>query len=509
MSSLLRPIALIISALAFLAQCAAFAANAPPAFAQNEGAPGFVNSGSAADVRARFVVLGPEGVATARVITGADVCPALTLDGAPVPMALRAGKETIPQRPTMSRPEDSKSADFPIITCDLAIPEGTFSARLIFRDGDFALPLPVKNPQRILIIGDTGCRLKLSEGLFQPCNSSALWPFEAIADMAAHMRPDLVIHTGDIHYRENACPKGLAVCKDSPWGYGFDAIEADFFAPARHLLEAAPWIFVRGNHEICARAGQGWWRFFDPRPLVPHQNCNDPADDDTGDYSAPYAVPIGDDTRLIVFDSAKVGIKILHEDDAQYKTYKAQMEEAFGLIKDTPHAFFIDHHPILGLATNAKPDGSLAAYAGNQGLQSVLNAITPKLLFPRTVQGLISGHIHVFQVTSFASDHPPQFISGNAGTWVDDPNLGALPAGAKASDDSLIDHFVTSNAYGFLTMQRVAQEGASQEPASHDPASDHWLMREWTRFGTLATRCDLINRKASCTPAILPNPGRG
>ena len=105
-------------------------------------------------------------------------------------------------------------------------------------------------------------------------------------------RPDLVIHVGDYHYRENACPAGNAGCAGSPWGYGWDAWEADVFAPARRLFAAAPWIVVRGNHESCNRAGQGWWRFLDPRPLAPHQDCNVAADDGIGDYSEPYAVPL-------------------------------------------------------------------------------------------------------------------------------------------------------------------------------------------------------------------------
>lgn len=37
-----------------------------------------------------------------------------------------------------------------------------------------------------------------------------------------------------------------------------DAWEAwwlDFFQPAGELLTAAPWVFARGNHELCSHAG--------------------------------------------------------------------------------------------------------------------------------------------------------------------------------------------------------------------------------------------------------------
>src|SRR5262249_1672167 len=56
-------------------------------------------------------------------------------------------------------------------------------------------------------------------------------------------------------------------------------LEGGFFAPAAPALRAAPWIVVRGNHEICRRAGAGYFRLLDPRPadaappcvdLVPH-----------------------------------------------------------------------------------------------------------------------------------------------------------------------------------------------------------------------------------------------
>ena len=84
--------------------------------------------------------------------------------------------------------------------CRLAVPPGASHARL---DGR-ALPLPRAAPQRILIFGDTGCRVK---GLtVQDCNDPRLWPFALIARKAAAWRPDLVIHVGDYYYRESPCP---------------------------------------------------------------------------------------------------------------------------------------------------------------------------------------------------------------------------------------------------------------------------------------------------------------
>ena len=51
-----------------------------------------------------------------------------------------------------------------------------------------------------------------------------------------------------------------------------DAWEAwwlDFFQPAGDLLAAAPWVFARGNHELCSHAGPGWFYFLDASSELP------------------------------------------------------------------------------------------------------------------------------------------------------------------------------------------------------------------------------------------------
>jgi hypothetical protein len=106
-----------------------------------------------------------------------------------------------------------------------------------------------------------------AEDAWQACNDPEAWTFAEVARAAAAAHPDLVLHVGDYHYRENACPEGHAGCAGSPWAYGWDAWDADFFTPAAPLLAAAPWVMVRGNHEECARAGQGWWLLLDPHAL--------------------------------------------------------------------------------------------------------------------------------------------------------------------------------------------------------------------------------------------------
>jgi len=444
-----------------------------------------IATGSTDPIEAAFVVLGAGGEPLARVITRGADCPVLQVDELPQTMTVRATPATLPQRPTMSAPEDSKPSAFPVLVCDATFARGVHRAIV----GGHALPVSRLEPRRIVVIGDTGCRIKRADGVFQACNDPLQWPFAQIAASAAAMRPDLVIHVGDYHYRETACPPGNDGCSGSPWGYGWDAWKADFFAPARPLLEAAPWIVVRGNHESCNRAGQGWWRLLDPRPLVPQRDCNDAANDNVGDYSEPYAIPVTQDTQFIIFDSSKVGIAPLANHDPMYLTYSLQMQKAFALGRDVAHNFFTNHHPVLGFAPNPTltPAG---LYPGNEALQSVLQAINPRLLFPSNTQAQLSGHVHLFEMVSFATAQPTQLISGNGGAWADARLPIALARRAQPAPGAVVETIVSTNEYGFMTIEQES-DGV-------------WRIEARDRSGQPVTTCMLRDAKTRCTPETLP-----
>jgi len=211
-----------------------------------------------------FVVMTGDGVSVARVLTAGAACPPIRLDGRDVAMSMRAPAATIAQRPTVSPALETKPSAFPVRACEARIPAGSVQASVAGRP----LPLPRARLARIVVIDDTGCRLKTS-GAYQDCNRTLAYPFARVAALAAAWKPDLVVHVGDYHYRENACLAERPGCAGSPWGYGWDAWDADFFTPASALLKAAPWVMARGNHESCTRAGQGFLRFLDPRSLRP------------------------------------------------------------------------------------------------------------------------------------------------------------------------------------------------------------------------------------------------
>ncbi len=444
-----------------------------------------VQSAADADpIRIAFVVLGEGGVPVARVITRASSCPVIEVDGVATPMKVRALPATEALRPTLSTPAFSKPSAFPVLTCELTLAAGAARATV----GGRALPLPKRVPQRIVVIGDTGCRIKAADGIYQACNDPEAWPFARVAAAAAAVRPDLVIHVGDFHYRETACPPENSGCAGSPWGYGWDAWDADLFTPARALFAAAPWIVVRGNHESCNRAGQGWWRLLDPRPLVPGRDCNDAANDAIGDFSDPYAIPFAADAQFIVFDSSKVGVAPLAITDPMYKTYMAQLRRAFELGAAVTHNFFMNHHPILGFAPNPTqtPTG---VYPGNASLQSVLVAVNGDRLFPVAFEALISGHNHLFEIVSFSTPQPTQLISGNGGAWADIALPRPLPSGATPSPGALIGSIVSTNQSGFMTIERDL-EGA-------------WRIEARDRQGRFFTTCMLRDSKTRCAPETL------
>jgi hypothetical protein len=430
-------------------------------------------------IQAAWVVLGEQGSARARVITSAATCPDLMQDGVALPMAVRAPAATIAQRRTASAASDSKSSEFLVLTCEAVLGADVHSLQV----GGRTLPPPVAQPQKIVVIADTGCRLKKADNVFQSCNDETIWPLKPISDRAAAFKPDLVIHIGDYHYRENPCPNGQAACAGSPWGYGWDTWNADMFTPMASLLGAAPWVMVRGNHETCVRAGQGWWRFLDPRALEAGRDCNLEANDLQADYSAPYAVPLGGDAQLIVFDSAKVPYKPLASSDAAYQIYLDQFKLVNRLSERAGFNIFLSHHPALGFGINPTKDGQVEITPGSVAMQTIMQGINPKRLFPDNIQIAMAGHVHLFEAIGFASDHPTQFVSGNGGSTNDIGLPNILPAGATPFSEAVVDVFRTTNTYGFMTMERQGRQ---------------WLMKSWDRNGKLMTSCTHENKKISC-----------
>jgi hypothetical protein len=437
----------------------------------------------APSVLSAYVVLGEQGGPVARVLSSDATCPAIEVDGRAQPMQVRAPAATIAQRPTASSATDSKPSAFPVLTCELALPAGTRTASVAGRP----LPLPAAEARRIVVIGDTGCRLKKADNAYQACNDPEQAPFGTVAAAAAAWRPDLVIHVGDYHYRENPCPDGNAGCAGSPWGYGWDAWRADFFQPAAPLLRAAPWVVVRGNHETCVRGGQGWWRFLDPRPLAPGRDCNRAADDQLGNYSDPYAVPLAPDTQLLVVDTAATTWRGLKPGATGFERYRDAYTKVAALAERTPYNLLTNHHPVLGFGADLDQHGQRYLQLGDKGLHDSFGAVNP-LLLPARVQALLSGHVHLWQQVSFSSPHPAQFVTGFSGTAEALVPLPDDPMAVQPAPGAVIGSFSSwVGGFGFMTMERDGP-GA-------------WRVEVHDRHGAVRNRCTLTGRQARCETA--------
>jgi hypothetical protein len=435
-----------------------------------------------ANVSYAYVLMGPDGVAVARAITADATCPVVTFGGVAMQMTVHAAAATVPARPMAYDDIYSPGpAVFPVTTCDATVPAGARSATI----GSRSLPLPKPVVQRIIVLGDTGCRMKAklapAHGDYQACDDPTAWPFQAVSDVAASFAPDLVVHVGDFHYRETPCPAGSPCAGVTNYGFGWASWEPDFFAPAESLLAAAPWIMIRGDHEICDRGGQGWWRFLDPRPIAPGQDCNAAADDMIGNYSEPYLVPLDADTVAVVLDTGAVSDGPFDPTSAESIIYGWQLQEAFYRAARWSHSLVLVHQPIL--AYNSGGSGSKGKCdPGNGELQGVLDGLFGDLLFPGAVDAVLSGHLHMTQFTSFQESLPPTFVLGNGGTSLAPLCSSETPA-TPYPKGTLAQALPQWREWGFATMERTASG---------------WTATLYDLNGTVITACSVTGRAVAC-----------
>lgn len=398
-----------------------------------------VASPLADDALFAWIQLGPGGSVLARAITAQSACPGIRVDGSDATMMRRA----------------RFSNQFPVTVCEAALPAAATSVTVL----DKNLTMPTSTPKRIAVIGDTGCRLNAYDG-FQACNDPAAWPFATIAQQVATWKPDLIIHVGDYLYREQACPAGNTGCAGSPYGDSWATWRADFFDPAAPLLSAAPWVFLRGNHEVCSRAGTGWFRLLDPRPWP--GACQE--------FTEPYPIPFTN-TQLIVIDSANAGDE--QTSAAETAAYQQQFDVVASLA--TTDSWLVSHKPAWGVIENS-------AESQIEVNTDTFEAATEDKL-PANIDLVISGHIHLAELFVFASasERPTQLIVGNSGTALD-KNVTATLDG-QALDDAALETGKTLEQFGFLTLEST---------------SDGWIATEHGQDGTQGSTCTLRAKRATC-----------
>lgn len=405
------------------------------------------------------------------VITG-GACPVATLDHqVPVALAARFDAATLTSVPGTASATNGKAgypqffvqnttpASFadgtPMATtswteCEAVIPAGHRTATI---DG-VELKLPVAHPHRILVMADTGCRmngaLAANGSNQQNCASPTAFPWAYLAQYESLFKPDLIVQVGDWFYRDTNCNNAFPGCADptsasyETWGDTFDSWNADVLFPARPLLQTAPWIMARGNHESCGRGARGWYALLDPYPYsYANVACAPSAPTApvgnvatyTPDFEPSYVVPAGG-VNFLVHDSSIANDAAVARPVAQ--NYDVDLTNLLAAVGPGSMNIFATHKPSFGLTYGAT--GSAAMPADNSGdftEQAVFaggtyaaSAFTNGV--PANIGLFLSGHIHQFEYMNFTdfAHYAPQLIVGTGGTLLDpDLNTGDVPGG--------------------------------------------------------------------------------
>ncbi len=403
-----------------------------------------------------FRLMTPGGGSVVRVLTEASVCPYVEVNGKQQLTHLRVSS----QQP----PRSDQAATFPIQVCELSVS----LADLVRWQGQ-ELPRLMHAPKKIVVLGDTGCRTKWP-AFYQSCNDPQQWPLAQVAHQAAAEHPDAVIHVGDYAYRESPCPTGG--CAGSPHGYGWDVWQADFFSPMAPLLAAAPWLVVRGNHESCARAGQGWFRFLDPFPYDGDHACAVSREHrETPD--PPYAVALGEGVQWIVMDSGAVSERKPHDGDPEVAQYASQFATVSRLAAQSSQNWLMMHHPVLGYG--------YLPLLGFEPANPVLSAALAHQHYPDWIPGgiqmVLQGHVHTFELSQFQGATPLGLIAGIGGDMLEPAFPNWIPGHAMVAPGVRLLQSVNDQHYGYLVLE---EESPGQ-----------WLMTEKTPEGQVRRRCQL------------------
>lgn len=340
--------------------------------------------------------------------------------------------------------------NFDVTVCEAPYPTRGLTMNIL----GTAIRLPPVPPTvtHVAVFGDTGCKPDDQNG----CKKDKHWPFGEMADSAAESdpTPDLILHMGDYNYRgtpgkiEIAQADGkrekvrvydagdntssVTCTLNGPY-YGQNSVgsdtpdswkawKKDFFEPASKLLRTAPWIVARGNHELCSRAGPGFFYFLDPGSnLLPgsggQQTCPSAEAVEPLIFRPPYRVDLGG-LSVVVLDSANACDQgSLHQQhfDLQFRSIQTLVQQA-----PASNAIWLQsHRPLSGLK---KPDedtpGNKIDPSGKYAvIDQTLQAAFARYPLPRPIHLVLSGHMHRFQALDFEPPNqlPTQLIIGNGG----------------------------------------------------------------------------------------------
>jgi len=273
-------------------------------------------------------------------------------------------------------PRGEPGSKFSRLVCEVKLPRTAAQVKVLGQTLNWK-----KSPRKIAIIGDTGCRLTAPSshpGQIQNCQDPDLWPFAKIAASINAWHPDLIVHVGDYHYRESTCPPGQKICEGSVGGDNEESWAQDFFNPAGPLLGSAPWIFVRGNHELCRRGGEGWFHFLDSRPL--EKQCRD--------RTQPLFERWGRQAFTVIDSADEQNI------NESLKTLASDQQG---------EGWLFSHRPFLTSELQGKEKVILPVFWSEPG----------------RISSVIAGHRHLFHFQPGKDGLPPEMVTGNGGALLD------------------------------------------------------------------------------------------
>ena len=253
-------------------------------------------------------------------------------------------------------------------------------------------------------------------------------------------------------------PTGQPGCAGSPYGDNWAVWQKDFFDPAAPLLAAAPWVLVRGNHELCSRGGHGWFRLLDPHPDA--DRCTE--------TTSPYALRIGS-LNLLLFDGADADDATA--DPTKVTLYREQLQT---LLANAPsHAWLLTHRPVWALAQGpgVTPGATL-----NATEQAAIRDLVPAGL-----DMVLSGHVHDFTSYDFGPSRPAQLVVGEGG---DANDAITQPVNPGIDIDGVkIRRALAIPDYGYVVLHRVSQG---------------WTGTVYALTDQVLARCRLHGRDVSC-----------
>lgn len=369
---------------------------------------------------------------------------------------------------------------FPVLVCEAEIDFGQ-TLTIALEDRALALPSVRTDPRRIVVFGDTGCKGYSAASNTGCPSGSPAQPFASLAAAAAEgPAPDVVLHMGDYNYRGTSSRVLFTVEKDgkpkqvAEWTYDagdgtgaadgceqgsgavfwsqssansnlpdtWEAWRDDFFRPARELLAKAPWVLARGNHELCSRAGPGWFYFLDPHSKLNGEQLSCPAPEPSAGalpnvvLSEPYAVDLGT-LKLLVLDSANACDSFT---DATFTArYAEQLAALSAMTSGDEVAWMMTHRPIWAVTGFSSTESTGCTSADRWGCinQTLQAALRDGLggAFPAAVKLLLAGHMHRFQSVTFAgAGRPPVVVVGTGGVALDpSPPLGTVEVSIDGS----------------------------------------------------------------------------